>query len=108
MASSFLDKQPSSRQGITQVASLSTASASLTNAFGTETWQVRVSADFPCNYSIGDGTQTASTTSPFLPANWVEFVTVSPGQRAAAIKAAVEGLVSTSTGAASFWLTELS
>jgi hypothetical protein len=111
VASSFLDKQPSSRQGVTQTISLSTSSQAASNVLGGATYQVRLAADFPCNYAIGTSTATASTTSPFLPAGVLLFETVNPGQSVFAIKAAIEGIVTTSTGSAgggSFWVTELS
>jgi hypothetical protein len=46
-----------------------------------------------------------------LPPNWVEFITVTPGQTLAATKAVIEGQVTTSTGPAqsgTLWVTELS
>jgi hypothetical protein len=49
---------------------------------------------------------TATTANPFLPANTVEYVTVTPGQRIAAIKAATNGLVTATAG--TLWVTELS
>ena len=66
---SFFEKQHSSRVGTTQAITYDTSTASA-NSFGTETYQLRLSANSACNYQIGDGAQTASaTTSPFLPAN---------------------------------------
>jgi hypothetical protein len=40
-----------------------------------------------------------------LPANWLEYVTVSPGQKISAIKAATNGLVTATAG--TLWVTEL-
>jgi len=59
-----------------------------------------------CHYKIGDGTQTAATTDPFLAALTIEYVTVTPGQKIAAIQASTNGLV-TATGG-TIWVTELS
>ncbi|CCE00923.1 hypothetical protein [Bradyrhizobium sp. STM 3809] len=42
----------------------------------------------------------------FLPANTVEYVTVTPGQNIAVIKAASNGLVTATAG--TLWITELS
>ena len=42
----------------------------------------------------------------FLPANAIEYVIVSPGQRIAAIKAATNGLVTATAG--TLWVTEMS
>ena len=102
---SFFPKQPASRVGLTQTIAYN-ASVSITNAFGPETYQLRLVADSACCYRIGDGAQTATTADPFLPANTIEYVIVSPGQRISAIKAATDGLVTTTAG--TLWVTELS
>lgn len=77
----------------------------VTNAFGAQTYQVRVVANSACHYKIGDGAQTAATSDPFLPASWVDVVSVTPGQRISAIKAASNGLVVATAG--TLWVTEL-
>ncbi len=82
------------------------STTAITNAFGTQTYYVRLVANSACHYKIGDGGQTAATTDPFLPANWVEIVKVTPGQRMAAVKAATNGLVTATAGTLS--VTELS
>jgi len=81
------------------------ASTAITNAFGAQTYQVRVVANSACHIRIGDGAQTATAADPFLPANWVQVVTVTPGQRVSAIKAATGGLVTATAG--TLWVTEL-
>lgn len=102
---SFFPKQPSSRSGSTQIIGFD-ASVAITNAFGPETWQLRLVANSACCYRIGDGAQTASMADIFLPANTIEYVIVSPGQRIAAIKAATDGLVAATAG--TLWITEMS
>lgn len=102
---SFFPKQPASRVGATQTIAYN-ASVAITNAFGPGTYQLRLVADSACCYRIGDGAQTATTADPFLPANTIEYVIVSPGQRISAIKAATDGLVTTTAG--TLWVTELS
>jgi hypothetical protein len=102
---SFFPKQPSSRTGVTQVIAFD-ASAAIANAFGTETYQLRLAADSACCYRVGDGAQTATTADIFLPANTIEHVIVSPGQRLSAIKAATNGLVTATAG--TLWITEMS
>jgi hypothetical protein len=102
---SFFPKQPSSRAGSTQTIAFD-ASAAITNVFGPETYQLRVVADSACCYRIGDGAQTATTADTFLPANVIEYVIVSPGQRISAIKAATNGLVTATAG--TLWVTEMS
>ncbi len=80
-------------------------STSVTNAFGSQTYQVRLVANSACHVAIGDGTQTATSVNPFLPANWVQVTTVTPGQRISAIKASTNGLVTSTAG--TLWVTEL-
>jgi hypothetical protein len=102
---SYFAKQPSSRIGGTQIVAFD-SSVAATNKFGTATFQLRLAASSACCYRIGDGAQTATTADVFLPANAIEYVTVSPGQSIAAIKAATNGLVTATAG--TLWVTELS
>ena len=102
---SFFPKQPSSRVSVTQTIAFD-ASAAIANAFGPETYQLRLVSDSACCYRIGDGAQTATTADVFLPANVIEYVIVSPGQRISAIKAATNGLVTATAG--TLWVTEMS
>jgi hypothetical protein len=102
---SFFPKQNSSRVGITQTVAYD-ASVPITNAFGVGTFQVRLVANSACCYRIGDGVQTATASDTFLPANTIDYVIVSPGQRIAAIKAATNGLVTATAG--TLWVTEMS
>jgi len=102
---SFFPKQPSSRVGITQMIAFD-GSAGAAGKFGSETYQLRLAASSACCYRIGDGAQTATTADIFLPANAVEYVTVTPGQSIAAIKAPTNGLVTATAG--TLWITELS
>lgn len=101
----FFSKQNSSRVGTTQTIAYD-GSVGITDAFGPETFQLRIVANSGCCYRIGDGAQTATTSDPYLPANAVEYVTVSPGQRIAAIKSATNGLVTATAG--TLWVTEMS
>src|SRR6201991_4364007 len=102
---SFFPKQHSSRVGITQTIAYD-ASVAITNAFDPGTYQLRLVADSACCYRIGDGAQTATSADTFLPANMIEYVIVSPGQRISAIKAATNGLVTATAG--TLWVTEMS
>lgn len=72
------------RLGPTQILA-STTTTSATSAFASTTFQVRVVASAAVNFTVGDGTPTATTSSPLLPANWVEYITVTPGQKLAAL-----------------------
>jgi hypothetical protein len=97
--------QFSSRNSTTQAVAYTGSSAAATDAFGTETFHVRLVANSACHYAIGDGAQTATTANPFLPANVEEYVTVTPGQSIAAIRASSNGLVTATSG--TLWVTEL-
>lgn len=102
---SFFPKHHASRVGTTQTIAYD-LSVGATNAFGSETYQLRLVANSACCYRIGDGAQTATTADTYLPANVVEYVIVSPGQRIAAVKAATNGLVTATAG--TLWITEMS
>ncbi len=97
--------QPSSRNGTTQAVAYTGTAAASASAFGEYTTKVRIVANSACHYVISQS-PTAVVTDAFLPANWVEYVTVAPGEKISAIKAATAGLVTTTDG--SLWVTELS
>lgn len=63
----------------------STTTSSTSTAFGATTYQIRVATSAAINYRVSDGTPTAVTTDTLLPANWVERVIVTPGQKLAVI-----------------------
>jgi hypothetical protein len=69
------------------VATTSTSVASL--AFGTQTWQVRIAATAACYYKV-DQAPTAAITDALLPQNWVEYVSVSPGQKIAVFSPTIQ------------------
>lgn len=92
------------RLGVTQVIAYD-ANVAITNAFGAQTRQLRLVSNSACNFKIGDGAQTATAADPYLPANWPICVTVTPGQRISALKAATNGLVTATAGA--LWVTEI-
>jgi hypothetical protein len=96
-------KQPT-RIGVTQTIAYD-ASAAIANSFGPQTYRIRLVSNSACHFRIGDGAQTATTADPYLPANWEAFVTVTPGQRISAVKAAAGGLVTATAG--TLWVTEL-
>lgn len=96
--------QTSLRNGATQAVAYTATAAASATAFGAQTRVIRISANSACHYVIS-GSPTAVVTDAFLPANWVEYVTVNPGEKISAIKAATAGLVTTTDG--SLWVTEL-
>ena len=97
----FFEKQHASRFGTTQTITFtSTGSVAISNAFGSETYQLRLVASAACNVKIGDGAQTATTNDPFFAANAPgEYVTVTPGQRLSTIGNSTAGTL---------WVTEVS
>src|SRR5689334_7068710 len=87
----FYPVNPSSMNGTVNncvVATTSTAVAS--NAFGSQTYQIRIAATAACFYKTGDGTPTAANTDALLPANWVEYVKVHPGQKVSVFSATTQ------------------
>ena len=102
---SFFPKQHASRAGVTQTIAFDSSTA-VTNAFGPQTYQLRLVANAACCFKIGDGVQTATNADSFLPANTIQYVVVNPGQRISAIKAATNGLVTATAG--TLWVTEMS
>jgi len=77
--------QDSSRNWSAQSLSVGSAAASSTAVFGTQTYQVRLCSDSSLRYVVGDSPSVSSTvvanTGSLLPANVIEWVTVTPGQR---------------------------
>lgn len=98
--------QDSSRIGVTQTIAYD-ATVPITNAFGAQTQQIRIVSNSACHFHIYEsgGTATATTADPYLPANWESYVTVTPGQKISAIKAATNGLVTATAG--TLWVTEI-
>ena len=88
------------RFGTTQTISFtSTGSVAISSAFGAQTRRARLVASAACNVKIGDGTQTATTSDPYLPANWIDDpIAVTPGQRISTIGNSTSGTL---------WITEL-
>ena len=103
----FQQKQPSSRAGnVIRLPYTTTAGSSV--GFGSETYQVRLSADGPCNVLIFSSTDTVSTansnTGFFLPANVIDYQTVTPDQKVSVVSAATDGVVATNNG--TLWVVE--
>src|SRR3954451_10877115 len=69
------------------VATTSTAVASA--AFGSQTRQIRIAAPSACSFKV-DQSPTAATTDALLPANWVEYITVTPGQKISFFSASIQ------------------
>ncbi len=84
------------------------ATAAISNAFGDQTYWIRLSANSACHFHVYEaaGTATATVADPFLAANVVETIKVQPGQKISAIKAATNGSIVTAT-AGTLSVTEL-
>jgi hypothetical protein len=85
--------QPSSRLGAAQEVTTGVASAA-SGAFGSQTRQIRVAATAACRIRVDNGTPTATATDTYLPADTVEWLDVTPGQRIAAIQETAAGKLS--------------
>lgn len=81
------------RLGPAQEVAVGAASAAST-AFGSQTYGVRICSTVACRYVVGDGTPAALATSAYLPPNWVEVLTCSPGQKVAVIQETAGGKLS--------------
>jgi hypothetical protein len=82
------------RLGTSQALAVASVGGAVTSsaAFGTQTKRIRVcfpgstSSTGGCRYTVVDpGVTVSSTAGPFLPANIIEVVKVTPGQRVSAI-----------------------
>jgi hypothetical protein len=96
--------QNAARNSTTQAVAYTDTAAASATAFGAQTYMIRIAANSACHYVIA-GTPVAVVTDAFLPANTIEYVTVTPGQKISAIRAATAGLVTATSG--SLWVTEL-
>jgi hypothetical protein len=106
---SFFPKQHASRQGAVQVVAYTGTAATIANAFGTETYQIRLCANSACHYLISETANVVAATvsnASFLPANMIEYVIVQPGQKLSVIQAPTGGLVTATNGTLN--VTELS
>ena len=90
MARGFINVD-SARFGIANnVAVATTSTAVASSAFGSQTYQIRVAAAGNCFIKIGDGTPTAAATDALLPSTWVDYITVSPGQKISVFSATIQ------------------
>lgn len=77
-------------------------SAQAATPFTSQSYQARLCADSACYYTIGNGTLTAhadgTVNSVFLPASFIEYVMVTPGESIAVVRAGTDGLVTATSG----------
>ncbi len=82
----------------TQAVAYTGTSATATNPFGAQTYQIRIAANSACFVKVGNGSLTAAQTDVYLPANTIDYLMVSPGQSIAAVQATTNGLVTGTAG----------
>lgn len=102
------EKQSSSRNNIQQVVPYTSAAAPTTAAFSNETYQIRLAATSVCYYLVSEAASVTTATSlnaALLPNNWVEYVTVTPGQKLSVVRTETNGLVTGTSG--TLYVTEL-
>jgi hypothetical protein len=86
----FYPVNPSSKNGtVNNVAIATTSTAVASSAFSSQTYQVRIAATGACFYKV-DASPTAAVTDALLPANWVEYVKVTPGQKVSVFSATIQ------------------
>lgn len=80
----------SARLGTTNnVAVATTSTAVASSAFGAQTYQIRIAAPAACFYVV-DKAPTATASDAYLPPNWIEMVTVAPGEKVSVFSATIQ------------------
>lgn len=82
--------QHSARLGATNNVTIATTSTAVASAtFGTETYQIRIAAPAACFFKI-DTAPTAATSDAYMPANILDYITVTPGQKISVFSATTQ------------------
>lgn len=101
------NNQTSARLGRTQVLQVTSSSATTPLGVTAGVNQLRVMGNVQCHVSVVDSSATgASTTDPFLAANWETYLTVTKGQFVSSVIGSSSGGVNTSLNG-SLWVTEV-
>ena len=84
------------RQGTRQTVAYTGTAATITNAFGTETYVIRLSATTACHFLVSEAANVvaATATDSLLPTNWVDYIVVTPGQKISVIQDSAAGTLS--------------
>lgn len=90
MARSFLNFSSPRLGAANNVVIATTSTAVASNAFASTTYQIRIAAPSSCTFKVGDGTPTAAATDALLPNTWVDYITVSPGQKVSVFSASIQ------------------
>jgi len=78
------------RLGTHQSAAYTTTAGTITSAVGSQTYKVRIVCTTDAFVKVGDA-PTATASDPLFPANSVEYVTITPGQKVSAVQSAAGG-----------------
>ncbi len=78
------------RLGAHQNAAYTTTAGTIANAIGPQTYKIRIVCTTDAFVKVGDA-PTATTSDPLFPANSVEYVTITPGQKVSAVQSAASG-----------------
>lgn len=90
----FYPKPGIARIGVNNTITMSTATSQATNAFGAQTYIIRVATlGQPGFIRIGDGTPTAVATDPVIGANQIDYFVVTPGQKLAVLAAGTAAVI---------------
>ena len=89
MARGYMNLDAARLGTVNNVAIATTSTAVASNAFGGETYQIRVCAPAACFVKVSES-PTAATTDAYLPPNWEMYLIVSPGQKISAFSATVQ------------------
>lgn len=82
------------RHNIQQAAITVSGTTAPSAAFGAQTYAIRVCSSTLCFINVGDGTPVATAANALLPANWIEYILVSPGQKVAFLQQTAGGVAS--------------
>jgi hypothetical protein len=83
--------------GVSQDVAIGAASAACTNAFGTQTYKIRVKTTSDCRIRI-EKTPTALATDTYMSAGDTEWFTCNPGEKIACIQVSASGTLNVSEG----------
>lgn len=89
MSRGFLNIDSARLGTVNNVAVATTSTAVASSAFGSQTYQIRICSTTVSFYKV-DTAPTATASDAMLPPNWVEFVTVSPGQKISFFSPAIQ------------------
>jgi hypothetical protein len=81
--------RPSTTQNFTM-----TGSNQQSNAFGAQTYMIRIATGAQPGYFLVSADPTASSSTAMIGANIVDYITVNPGQKIGVLQAGTGGVIS--------------